>query len=185
MTNTAGTDQTHAQESGTFQSTSGPWHGYSSDEYRPLGAYSAITGVYNLVFASLFVAARGRQGSFAPTVGGLDMILFGVATHKLSRLITKDFVTSFLRAPFTRYEGHGDAHAEVQESPRGRGMRYALGELLTCPYCVAQWVAPAFWFGSLVAPAPTRLVSRVFTTVALADVLHLAYLRATKEESSK
>lgn len=164
--------------------TSGLWAGYSPDEYRPLGAYAALTGAYNLSFVALFLAAERRRGSADPLVSGIDMVMLGVATHKLSRLITKDFVTSFLRAPFTRYEGHGTAHGEVTESARGRGLRYALGELLTCPYCIAQWVAPALWLGALAAPAQTRLVSRIFSTVAVADVLHLAYVKATKESPS-
>lgn len=156
--------------------------GYS-DEERPLAAYATLTGVYNAGFAALLLVARSRRGTVAPPIGIGDMAMMGVATHKLARLITKDFVTSFLRAPFTRYEGHGVAHSEVEESARGTGLRRALGELLTCPYCVAQWVAPGLWFGSLLAPAPTRLVARVFTTVAVADALHLAYLRATKDAS--
>lgn len=154
--------------------------GYA-DEERPLAAYAMLTGIYNASFAALLLVARSRRATVAPPVGLGDMAMMGVATHKLARLITKDFVTSFLRAPFTRYEGHGTAHAEVEESARGTGIRRALGELLTCPYCVAQWVAPALWFGSLLAPAPTRLATRVFTTVAVADVLHLAYIRATKD----
>lgn len=181
MTSAAPTSPDHLHHSGDKL---GAWSGYAPDEYRPLGAYAALTGVYNLSFAALFLAARNRGGSLAPHIGSTDMLFMGVATHKVSRLITKDFVTSFLRAPFTRYEGHGTAHAEVEESPRGRGLRYALGELLTCPYCVAQWVAPMFWLGSLVAPAPTRLVCRVFSTIAIADVMHLAYIKATKESSS-
>lgn len=157
-----------------------PWHGYS-DEERPLAAYATLTGIYNATFAALVVVARGRRGSLDPPISAIDMALMGIATHKLSRLITKDFVTSFARAPFTRYVGHGTMHAELEEEPRGSGLRRALGELLTCPYCVAQWVAPAFWFGCVLAPAPTRLVARVFTTVAIADVLHLAYMKATKD----
>lgn len=154
-----------------------------ADEPRPLAAYATLTGIYNASFAALLLVSRSRRASLAPPVGFGDMALMGVATHKVARLITKDFVTSFIRAPFTRYEGHGVAHAEVEESARGAGMQRALGELLTCPYCIAQWVAPAFWFGSLLAPAPTRLVSRVFSTVAVADVLHLAYVKATKAVS--
>lgn len=166
------------------QANDGAWSGYSPDQYRPLGAYAALVGVYNLSFAAMFVAARRRHGPVAPPIGGVDMLLLGVATHKLSRLVTKDLVTSVLRAPFTTYEGHGDAHGEVQESPRGHGMRYAIGELLTCPYCTAQWVAPALWLGCVVAPAPTRLLARVFSSVVVADALHLAYIKATKAASS-
>lgn len=180
MTSTLPTAPRNAEDDGAASSLREVFDGYS-DEERPLAAYATLTGIYNASFAALLLVSRSRTGTVAPPVGMADIAMMGVATHKLARLITKDFVTSFLRAPFTRYEGHGTAHAEVEESARGTGMRRALGELLTCPYCVAQWVAPALWFGSLLAPAPTRLATRVFTTVAVADVLHLAYIRATKD----
>jgi hypothetical protein len=52
--------------------------------------------------------------------------LLSVATHKASRLITKDRVSSTVRAPFTRFED--DARPdEVSEAARGRGLRRAIG----------------------------------------------------------
>ncbi len=40
-------------------------------------------------------------------IGPGDILLLGVATHKLGRLLAKDWVTSFLRAPFTTFKGGG------------------------------------------------------------------------------
>ena len=49
-------------------------------------------------------------------------------------------MTSPLRAPFTRFEG-ASGHAEVAEEVREHGgVKHAVGELLTCPFCLAQWV---------------------------------------------
>src|SRR6266568_6180594 len=50
------------------------------------------------------------------------------------RLITKDPVTSPLRAPFTVFEGQ-EGQAELKEEVRGHGARKAVGELVTCPFC--------------------------------------------------
>ncbi len=87
------------------------------------------------------LALAERSGRRIPErVGVGDLVLMGVATHKLSRLITKDRVTSFARAPFTRYEEPA-GHGEIEEHARGTGMRRAVGQLLTCPYCISQWVA--------------------------------------------
>jgi hypothetical protein len=109
------------------------------------------------------------------------LVTIGLATHKLSRLIAKDRVTSFLRAPFVRYvepAGHG----EVEEEPRGEGLRLAIGELLVCPYCLGQWLAGGFAVGLVGAPDLTRLIAFVYSTETVADFLQLAY-RAAEDAS--
>ncbi|HXV57493.1 MAG TPA: DUF1360 domain-containing protein, partial [Gaiellaceae bacterium] len=77
-------------------------------------------------------------------------------------------------APFTEYEEKG-APAEVEERPRGEGARRAVGELVSCPYCLDQWVASGFAVGAVFAPRASRLVAGVFAVVAVADFLQLAY----------
>jgi hypothetical protein len=105
-----------------------------------------------------------------------DLGLVAVATHKLSRQLAKDPVTSPLRAAFTRYTGTS-GEAEVAEEVRGRGMRKALGELVTCPFCLGQWVATVGVFGLVVAPRSTRAVASIFAVLAGADVLQFAYAK--------
>jgi len=51
------------------------------------------------------------------------------------------------------------------------GVKHAVGELLTCPFCLAQWVGTAFVFGYATAPRATRLAALTMTTVAGSDVL--------------
>src|SRR5687768_10371850 len=80
----------------------------------------------------------------------------------------------FLRAPFTRYQAPA-GHGELEEAPRGRGMQYAIGELLVCPYCLAQWVAGGFAVGHVFAPRTTRLLSAMWAAQAIADGVQLAY----------
>lgn len=143
------------------------------DERAPLGSYAAFMGVYTGAFAAALLAARaaGRELP-TPTLG--DLALFGVATHKLSRLLAKDKVTAALRAPFTEFE-EKEGPAEVEERPRGTGPRRAVGELVTCPYCLDQWLAAAFSIGSVFAPRATRLTAGVFATVAIADFLQIGF----------
>jgi hypothetical protein len=54
-------------------------------------------------------------------------------------------------------------------------MRLALGELLSCPFCVGQWVAAGFIYGLVFAPRVTRLVASIFAILTLSDFLHYAY----------
>ncbi len=64
------------------------------------------------------VALRSKQADrpLPERVSPGDILLLGVATHKLSRLLAKDWVTSFYRAPFTEYQGSATAPAEVRDA---------------------------------------------------------------------
>jgi len=151
--------------------------GYAPHEHRPLAGYAALTAVFGTSFGGALAALRatGRDLPERPSAG--DLLLAGVATHKVSRLIAKDKVTGFLRSPFTRFQEPA-GHGEVEEAPRGTGLRYAIGELLVCPYCLAQWVAAGFAVGLVAAPRTTRLVAGVYAAETLSDFLQLAYKAA-------
>jgi hypothetical protein len=121
---------------------------------------------------------RGRELPDRPAVG--DLVLVGVASHKLSRLITKDKVTSPLRAPFTELEGRGGP-GEFEERSRGRGVRKAIGELLICPYCLDLWVVAAFSVGILFALRLSRFIASVFAAVTVSDFFQIAYKAAEEK----
>ena len=104
--------------------------GYEGGESMPLGSFSILMSLYGAALGG-FLVGFGRTGGKLPEKMRIgDLLLLGVATHKVSRLVTKDWVTAPLRAPFTHYEGSAGA-GEVKEKSRGRGMRRALGELFT------------------------------------------------------
>ena len=83
-------------------------------------------------------------------------------------------MTSPLRVPFTHFAGTSGP-AELREKVRGSGFRRAMGALVTCPFCLAVWVATGLGFSLLLAPRATRFAASILTAVAGADVLHLAY----------
>lgn len=150
---------------------------YAHGRRRPLGSYAALMGIYGAGVAGLstLVARSGR--SLPERLPLADLALASVATHKLSRLVAEDPVTSPLRAPFTRFAGRSGP-AELEEQTRGTGPQKAAGELLTCPFCVGQWVATGFAFGLVLAPRPTRFAAWIFTALTAADFLQLAYAAA-------
>src|ERR1700710_1565438 len=123
-------------------------------------------GIFNALFVGARVAAVRRGRELPGRVELADLLTIGVASHKLSRLITKDKVTSPLRAPFTELEGSGGP-GELEERARGTGARRALGEMLVCPYCLDLWVVAAFSIGILFAPRPTRFVASVFAALTV------------------
>ena len=147
---------------------------YEAGSDRPVGSFLAIKGVYLTGVVGLGLVLRRRGHVLPERMGLADLVLLTVATHKLSRLLAKDPVTSPLRAPFTRFAGTSGP-AELQEKVRGSGFRRAMGALVTCPFCLAVWVATGFGFSLLVAPRATRFAASILTTVTGADVLHLAY----------
>src|SRR5215217_394604 len=137
--------------------------GYADrSEHRPIAGYALLTGTFAAVMGGSLLAARRSGRPLPERLSVSDVVLAGIATHKLSRLIAKDKVTAFVRAPFTRFQEPA-GHGEVEEEPRGRGLRYAIGELLVCPYCLAQWVAGGFTVGYVYAPRLTRLLASLWT----------------------
>lgn len=152
---------------------------YAPGADRPLAGYAALMGLYGAAVTAGAVALR-RRGQPLSDVRPVDILLVGIATHKLSRRVTKDSVTSFLRAPFTRYEGVSGP-AELKERVQGSGLRKAVGELMTCPFCISQWISTGFTFGLLTAPRATRWTASVFASLAIADFLQFAYAWAEQQ----
>jgi len=155
--------------------------GYASGSERPpLLSYATLMSVFGALFGAGLLAARRGGRELPETVGAGDLVLIGTASHKFSRLLAKDKVTSPLRAPFTELEGKGGP-AEYEERSRGSGVRKALGELLICPYCLGLWVVAAFSFGLLFAPRVTRFVAAIFAALTISDFLQIAYKAAEEK----
>ena len=74
---------------------------------RPLAGYAVLAGAYvaGLSCALTFVDFSGLADR--PRVR--DIALFGVATAMLARVVTRDTVSAFVRAPFTEYDGRAGA----------------------------------------------------------------------------
>jgi Protein of unknown function (DUF1360) len=154
---------------------------YSHGHDRPLGSFVALMAVYSAATGTGALLVRRSRRQLPEGLAPADLVLLSVATHKIARLLAKDPVTSPLRAPFTTFEGTS-GEAELAESVRGTGMRKALGELVTCPFCVGQWVATALAYGFALAPRPTRWACSVFTALTAADFLQLAYAAAQQAQ---
>ena len=142
-------------------------------EDRPLVALASLIGAYGVSVGALSIVAK-RRGRLPTRLGIADLALYAVATHKLTRILAKDPIASPIRAPFTTLTGL-DGPAELHEDVRGEGWRHAVGELVTCPFCLGQWVGTAFVFGGMLAPRVTRAVAATFVVHAASDVLHHAY----------
>ncbi|WP_347057145.1 DUF1360 domain-containing protein [Blastococcus sp. HT6-30] len=148
---------------------------YTNGEARPLGSDLGAMGVYGSLVAAGVVAVRASGRELPERIPFGDAALLTIATFRLARRLAKDPVTAPIRAPFTSFQG-SSGHAEVAEEVREHGgVKHAVGELLTCPFCLAQWVGTAFVFGYVAAPRATRLAALTMATVAGSDVLQFVY----------
>src|SRR5204863_9339418 len=141
--------------------------------------YAALLGFY-VASVAVLTGAAIEQKRFPKRFTPLDLALLGIATHKLSRIIAKDRITGILRAPFVSYIRSAGA-GEVEEEPRGRGMQRGIGQLISCPYCMAPWCATALAFGLVFVPRVTRFCAGILASVTASDFLQRAYFK-TKQE---
>jgi hypothetical protein len=147
--------------------------GYA-DEPQPFSGYMTLVACYNAGLVTALVAAQ-RRGRLPDQLDTKDILILGVATHKLARLLTKDSVTSFMRAPFVRLEEKSGTNS-ITEKPRGSGLRRSIGELVSCPECTGQWVATGLIAGLLHAPRVTRVIGALYASLAVGDILQFVYV---------
>lgn len=147
---------------------------YSAGHDRPLAAYAATMSVYAAAVGLAAAVARLTGRDVPDRLMPADVALSAAATHKLSRLLAKDPVTSPLRAPFAVYK-ETQGPSELLEEVRGQGARKAVGELVTCPFCIGLWVATGFTAGLVYFPRATRLATGTLAALAGADILQYIY----------
>ena len=147
--------------------------------YDPKGevdlvARSGALAMYGLGTTALVTAVRA-SGRLPKRLEVADLILGGIATHKFARLVTKSSVAAPIRAPFTEFvECSGPS--EHNEVPRhDNHVQHAIGELLTCPFCLGVWVGTAYVAALTVSPRGARAWAAVFTVTALADTMQHLY----------
>jgi hypothetical protein len=136
---------------------------------RPVGQtptettdYAVLTGLYGTLLGATAASARGRE-----PVPREELPLLAAATFALSKLIVHEKVESWIRRPFV--------DEERGRRPKGRRLRYAVGELLTCTRCTGAWSALALFGLRLHAPATGRAVTTVLAASAGNDMLQAAF----------
>ena len=138
----------------------------STIEERPLKGYATLTTTFWTVFLVFVVVARGRIPERFP-LG--DFLRIALSSYKMSRVVAKDEVTTFIRAPVTE-----DAQAQ---QPKKEGMAAALGELVTCPYCLGLWFTSSLAYAHVLFPRQARFATTIFGSYAVTDFLHAGFLR--------
>lgn len=147
---------------------------YAGEADRPLGSFLALMGGYAAAVGALSAVVRSRDIELPHDVSWKDLALIALATHKASRVLAKAPVTSPFRAPFVTFQG-ASGEAELAEDVKATGPKHAIGEFVTCPFCLSQWIATGLAFGLVLAPRPTRLAAGTLAALVGSDALQFLY----------
>ena len=139
-----------------------------------------LVGIYNGSLAAFALSQRRSGRELPDRYPAGDLLLLSVATYKISRLVAKDRIMAFARAPFTRLQGESDRPGEVNEEPRGKGLQHAVGELLVCPFCLGQWIGTGLLATYLRQPRFARTIAAGFTIIAGSDLLQETWVAVDK-----
>lgn len=128
--------------------------------------YMALNAVFATLLAGVVVAAREKSRASEP-LSSRDLAVTGAASFALAKVIARERIGSWVREPFVEEETGG--------RPRGRGLRHAMGELLTCTRCVGAWSALGLVGLRLTSPATGRVVNDVLAVSAMNDWLQASF----------
>jgi hypothetical protein len=128
--------------------------------------YMALNAVFGALLAGVVLAARDRTRAEEPLTSR-DLVVTGAASFALAKVIARERIGTWMREPFVEEEDG--------RTPRGRGLRHATGELLTCTRCVGAWSALGLVGLRLTSPATGRVVNDVLAVSAMNDWLQAGF----------
>jgi hypothetical protein len=127
--------------------------------------YAALSAGWGALLGAVLVAAREKGDE---PVRAAEVLPLGVATFSLSKLVAKEKVDAWMRTPFVEERPDG-------RRPKGTGLRYAVGELLTCTRCVGVWSALGLTALRVTRPREARVVNAVLGASAINDVAQAGF----------
>ncbi len=129
-----------------------------------------LGGIVWFVTAGSSIGGKGIENF---RIDWLDLTLLSFATFRLGRLIAYDRVAEPLRAPFTKTvrDLSGAGNTVV---PKGKGVRRALGQLISCPICAGTWVAAFLVVLMYYFPGPAHAFLVMTAAIGGAELIHNA-----------
>jgi hypothetical protein len=119
----------------------------------------------NLVWAGLATGVLlATDKSEAPPVQELPVL--GLATFALTKALAKEKVGTWVREPVVD---------EEHRRPKGRRLRFALGELLTCTRCLGTWSALGLVALRVARPREGRILTTILAGAGMNDWLQSGY----------
>ena len=128
--------------------------------------YAALSAGWGALMGALLIAARDKGDE---PLHAAEVLPIGLATFAVAKLVAKEKVDAWVREPFV------EEHANGETTPKGTGLRYAVGELLTCTRCVGVWSAMGLVALRVTRPREARVVNAVFGASAVNDSAQAAF----------
>jgi hypothetical protein len=127
--------------------------------------YAALSAGWGALLGAVLVAARDKGDE---PVRAIEVLPLGLATFALAKLVSKEKVDAWVREPFV------DERPDGRE-PKGTGLRYAVGELITCTRCVGVWSALGLTALRVTRPREARVVNAVLGASAVNDIAQAGF----------
>lgn len=136
-------------------------------DHRPTSAsdYAALSAGWAGLLGALLVAARDKGEE--PVLAS-EVLPIGLATFAVAKLVSKEKVDAWVREPFVHETPHG-------RHPKGSGLQYAIGEMLTCTRCVGVWSALGLTALRVTRPREARVVNAVLGASAVNDAAQAGF----------
>jgi hypothetical protein len=138
--------------------------------------YAALSAGYGALLGGLLLAARDHGEE---TVRPGELVPLGIATFALAKLVSREKVETWTREPFV------DETPDGEQQPKGQGLRYAVGELLTCTRCAGAWGSLALVALRVIRPREGRIVTVLLGASAVNDFLHAGFSWLCAEADAK
>ncbi|MGZ4276534.1 MAG: DUF1360 domain-containing protein [Solirubrobacteraceae bacterium] len=128
--------------------------------------YAALSAGWGALMGALLLASRDKGEE---PVQAAEVLPIGLATFAVAKLVAKEKVDAWVREPFV------EEHPDGRRQPKGSGMRYAVGEMLTCTRCVGVWSALGLVALRVTRPRDARVVNAVLGASAVNDAAQAAF----------
>src|SRR3954464_3525629 len=129
--------------------------------------YAALNAVWGALLTVVVLATRDTARK--DPISGPELIPLSAATFALSKVIAREKIGGWGGEPFVEDE------PEDGQRPRGRRLRRAVGELVTCTRCVGAWSALGIVGLRLASPSSGRVVTNVLAVSAANDWLQAGF----------
>ena len=126
--------------------------------------YAALNAVWGALATGMLLATRDDA---PPT---RELPLYGLATFALTKALAKEKVGTWVREPLVD---------ESSRRPKGRRLRYAAGELLTCTRCLGTWSSLGLIALRVARPREGRIIASVLATAGINDWLQSGFTLLT------
>lgn len=127
--------------------------------------YALLSAAYAGGIAAVVLASRASSEPLRDR----DVIPLGLASFALAKLLAKEKVESWVREPFLEELPDG------RRRPKGRRVRYAIGELLSCTRCVGAWSSLTLVGVRALRPHEARTLTLILGASALNDFLQAGF----------